>query len=153
MKYSLSQHQKMVYSLSHAIMFIMIQDYYFAVPSSYPQNFMATASNSHSVTFSWDPPPPDQQNGIITQYFINITIANSGETFQESTAERSLSINTLQPFTTYLCVIAASTSTGIGPYSMVVTLTTPQDGMLLIALSLDHGHPEFQCEYIILLCM
>lgn len=109
---------------------------------------MATASTSHSVTFSWDPPPPDEQNGIITEYFINITVANSGDIFQESTAEHSLSINTFQPFTTYLCVIAASTSAGTGPYSMVLTLTTPQDGMLLIALSHGHAFPNFNDNII-----
>ena len=89
---------------------------------------MGTAYTSRSVTFSWDPPPSDQHNGIIIEYFINITVANSGETFQESTTEHSLSIYTLQPFTTYFCIIAASTSAGIGPYSTVFTLQTPQDG-------------------------
>ena len=89
---------------------------------------MGTAYNSRSVTFTWDPPPLDQQNGIVIEYFINVTVANSGETFQESTTELSLSIYTLQSFTTYFCIIAASTSAGIGPYSTVFTLQTPQDG-------------------------
>ena len=93
---------------------------------------MGTAYTSRSITFTWDPPPLDQQNGIIIEYFINITVANNGETFQEATTERSLSIYTLRPFTTYFCIIAASTSAGIGPYSTVFTLQTPQDGKSFI---------------------
>ena len=98
------------------------------MPSGYPQNFLGVASTSHSATFTWDTPPSNEQNGIIIEYFINITIADSGEIFQESTSENSLSIHTLAPFTTYLCIISASTSAGIGPYSTVFTLQTPQDG-------------------------
>ena len=107
---------------------ILSRNDYFAVPSGYPQSFMGTTPTSRSAIFTWDPPPPDQQNGLIVEYFINITVANSGETFQETTTENSLSIYTLKPFTTYFCIIAASTSAGIGPYSTVFTLQTPQDG-------------------------
>lgn len=100
----------------------------FAVPSGYPQSLTGTAPTSDSVIFTWDPPPADQQNGIIIEYFINVTEADRGETFQETTNETSLSVYTLQPFTTYFCIIAASTSAGIGPYSTVFTIQTPQDG-------------------------
>ena len=60
-------------------------NYNCSVPSGYPQNFLGVASTSHSATFTWDAPPPNEQNGIITEYFINITIADSGDIFQEST--------------------------------------------------------------------
>ena len=94
------------------------------VPSGYPQNFMGVASTSRLVTFNWDPPPILEQNGVITVYSINITVANGGETIQRSSSETSLSIDTLMPFTTYFCIIAASTSVSIEPFSMVFTLKT-----------------------------
>ena len=38
----------------------------------------------------------------------------------------SLTITTLNPHTTYICVIAAVTSAGVGPFSTQLTLQTPQ---------------------------
>ena len=72
-----------------------------------------------------------QQNGIIILYTINVTVADSGEMFQLTSTTTSLTVSTLQPFTTYFCSIAASTSVGMGPFSTVITLQTPEDGMLL----------------------
>ena len=72
-----------------------------------------------------------QQNGIIIFYTINVTVADSGEMFQLTSTTTSLTVSTLQPFTTYFCIIAASTSVGMGPFSTVVTFQTPEDGMLL----------------------
>ena len=102
------------------------------VPSSYPQNFLVAASSSRSATITWEPPQLTEQNGIIILYTINVTIAGSGEMFQLTSTTTSLTVSTLRPFTTYFCIIAASTSVGIGPFSMVVTLQTPEDGMSLI---------------------
>ena len=72
-----------------------------------------------------------QQNGIIILYTINVTVADSGEMFQLTSTTTSLTVSTLQPFTTYFCIIAASTSVGMGSFSTVITLQTPEDGMLL----------------------
>ena len=105
------------------------------VPTSYPQNFAAVASNSRSATVTWDPPPMAQQNGIIILYTINVTVADSGEMFQLTSTTTSLTVSTLQPFTTYFCIIAASTSVGMGPFSTVVTLQTPEDGTLICVRS------------------
>ena len=100
------------------------------VPSDYPQDFVGIASTSRSANFTWDPPPVDHQNGIISEYFINITDAVSGDTLHLSTSETSLSIDFLQPFTIYFCVISSATSVGVGPHSTVFTLETPEDGKL-----------------------
>ena len=101
------------------------------VPSSYPQNFTAVATSSRSAIVTWDAPPMAQQNGIIILYTINVTVADSGEMFQLTSTTTSLTVSTLQPFTTYFCSIAASTSVGMGPFSTVITLQTPEDGTLL----------------------
>ena len=76
----------------------------------------------------------DEQNGVITSYTINITETGSGNTIQRtvsSSQDASITVESLLPFTTYSCSIAASTAVGMGPFSILVTLNTPEDGRLL----------------------
>lgn len=109
-----------LYCLAHCLL---------VVPSGYPDNFEAEATSSQSAVISWDPPPTSEQNGVITGYTINVTAVETGEMFQLFSEETSLNVDTLVPFTTYFCVIAASTSIGTGPFSTVFTLRTPEDGI------------------------
>ena len=76
----------------------------------------------------WDFPPPDAQNGVITGYIINITVLETGGIFQLFSDTTSLGLNFLRPFTTYICVIAAQTAVGVGPYSITYQVTTLEDG-------------------------
>ncbi len=39
-----------------------------------------------------------------------------------------LSVTGLRPYRTYICTIAASTSVGLGPYSVSLTVNTLEDG-------------------------
>ena len=107
---------------SLALFFLII------VPSGYPHSFEATAASSTSAIITWDPPLPEEQNGIIIGYIINVTVAETGERFQLFSNSTSITVDTLQPFTTYLCIIAARTVIGTGPFSTVITLETPEDG-------------------------
>jgi len=52
----------------------------------------------------------------------------TGATFQLVSTTTSLTVFTLDPYTTYVCIIAAVTSVGIGPFSNPFTLSTPEDG-------------------------
>jgi hypothetical protein len=97
------------------------------VPSGYPQSFSASATSSRSATLMWDPPNPEDRNGIVIEYTINVSAVETGEMFQLTSATTSLTVTLLRPFTTYRCLIAASTSVGIGPFSTVFTLVTPED--------------------------
>ena len=101
---------------------------FLAAPGAPPTNFIATPSTSRSSIITWDPPPFDEQNGIIIHYIINVTVVGTGQTFQLISNTTILSINTLTPFTSYICIIAAVTSAGIGPFSTQFNLVTPQDG-------------------------
>ena len=38
-----------------------------------PTNFSVTYINSTALVLRWQPPPPEQRNGVITRYVINIT--------------------------------------------------------------------------------
>ena len=72
------------------------------------------------VDFFWEPPPPDQQNGIITGYNIvciptegdqpvNITVTDVG-----ISGTLSATVGMFTPATQYNCAITASTSAGPG---------------------------------------
>ena len=85
--------------------------------------------SSTAVTLTWDPPPPESQNGVIVKYVINVTVQETGEKFQLTSATNTLIVTTLSPFRTYVCIIAAATSAGIGPFSISVSVMTPEDGV------------------------
>ena len=108
----------------------MIFSFYFSAPSSSPQNFTAIATSSDSVFLTWDPPEADQQNGVITGYVINVTVVETGETFQLFSSTNTLTVESLMPFTTYVCVIAAQTSVGTGPFSITISVQTDEAGMI-----------------------
>ena len=99
-----------------------------AVPSGAPQNFMITADSSTSLSMTWDPPAVQHRNGIITAYTINIT-SNGWSITQTVSLGTSFRLESLRPFVSYTCSIAAQTSVGQGPFSTTVTATTPEDGM------------------------
>ena len=112
---------------------------------------MGRIDSSRSVTFSWLAPLASEQNGVIISYTLNITETGSGQTIQRSvlSSQTSVTVNSLLPFTTYSCSIAASTSIGMGPFSTLLTVVTPEDGkhnkLWLIDANLlypmtKHGH-------------
>lgn len=71
----------------------------------------------------------EDQNGQITQYTLIIVEMESQVTIQRSipSNQTSLTLSSLLPFTSYDCMIAASTSVGLGPLSMLLQVTTLED--------------------------
>ena len=109
-----------------------IQQYTFLivlVPSGPVQDINTTVLSSEEAVISWNAPDVAEQNGIITGYVINITHANTGQSFQRMSSSNELFLTDLQPFTTYTCRIAARTSMGVGPYSFAVSFLTEETGM------------------------
>ena len=102
--------------------------YYPAVPSGSPENFMGVAQSSDTIVLTWDPPLQQNRNGIITDYIINVTALDTGEISQYITPDRSLTLNSLTPFSTYAFIIAARTSVGAGPFSTDIIIRTLEDG-------------------------
>ena len=95
-----------------------------------PEDLNVEATTSESISLSWSPPDVQSQNGIITGYLINVTAIGTGETFQVSSTTTNLVIQSLRPFTMYICVIAAETSAGTGPFSISLTVQTNESGIL-----------------------
>ncbi|XP_039711043.1 roundabout homolog 2 isoform X3 [Pteropus medius] len=98
-------------------------------PSAPPQSVTVLTVGSHnstSISVSWDPPPPDHQNGIIQEYKIwclgNETRFHINKTVDA--AIRSVIISGLFPGVQYRVEVAATTSAGVGvksePQSIII---------------------------------
>ena len=75
-------------------------------------------NGTNEVIFQWQSPPSDTTNGIIIQYIISCNNINITST------DMMIVTTLLTPATEYSCMIAASTSTGIGPYSQPIIVLT-----------------------------
>ncbi len=80
------------------------------------------------IFLTWEPPIPEDQNGIITGYHISVTALNTGVSFSVFADATNYSLDTLSPHTTYTFSITAMTVVGAGPISHFVTATTHEDG-------------------------
>ena len=100
-----------------------------SAPSGIPQNFTVLATSSRTAFLSWDPPDLPQRNGEITFYTVNISVVESEEMLQFISSSTDLELSSLRPYHTYLYIVAASTIAGEGPFSEMVTIRMPEDGM------------------------
>lgn len=99
----------------------------FLAPSGAPQNFTILPTSSQAVYLSWDPPVLHLRNGEITLYTINVSVVESAEMFQFTSVSTEFELLSLKPYHTYMFTIAASTSAGLGPFSVAFTLRMPED--------------------------
>ena len=109
-----------------------------AVPSGPPQNFQSSEVSSRSITFTWDPPLFEDQNGVITGYIINVTEIEMEESFELFSDSESLTADFVRPFSSYLFKIAGQTAVGTGTFSDPITIMTLEDGrnsLYLVVLS------------------
>ena len=98
----------------------------FAAPSGPPQGISAVALGSRVIQITWSQPLPEEQNGIIQSYIVNITVAETGHHFQLTTNQTTITAERLHPFYNYHIFVAAVT-VATGPSTEVYSLQTPQD--------------------------
>ena len=85
---------------------------------------------SDSISLTWDAPPYESQNGIISQYVIHILeIDTSTATLYYSNATDT-TVFGLHPYYIYECSVAAET-VDIGPYTAIITLQLDEDSKSL----------------------
>ena len=85
--------------------------------------------NSTAVLITWQPPPPEHRNGIITTYIVNVFLEDSHTIFQQyTTSSLSVVLAGLHPSSTYVVAVAAETGVGRGPFSSGHIIYTPEDG-------------------------
>lgn len=94
------------------------------VPSSPPFELSASLINSNSFLLSWREPLPEDQNGIIRHYLINVLEENTGREINMTSVATEILLEFLHPFYNYTCIVAAVT-VGVGPYSNPITIGIP----------------------------
>ena len=99
------------------------------VPTDVPQNVVAVAINATYAHLTWDPPPPEHQNGLIELYHIAITEADTSKQSMHMSTDETTLIGQLHPYYTYKFSFAAET-VEVGPFSSQVSLRMPQAGMI-----------------------
>ena len=94
-------------------------------------NIQLTVESFSSVMLSWEPPLSEQQNGILVRYHVIVTdagFASSRNLTYYITDGRVQLIDRLNADTSYAVRIAAATNAGIGPFSVIRTVTTLRNG-------------------------
>ena len=103
-------------------------------PSTSPRSIRLASVNSTTINSTWEPPPVPEQNGAIKEYRINLTETNTGTVLHFSSLEPFKLFTELHHYYTYEVVVAAVT-VAVGPYSMPVQITTPEDSKGSVYLS------------------
>ena len=94
-------------------------------PDSHPSITTGRALNSTHIYLTWE--PPEDPNGDIREYRVNVTEEETGRMFQVTTNTTSIIIGSLHPYYTYNCIVVAVTIAP-GPFSTVITVITDEDG-------------------------
>ena len=125
------------------------------VPTGVPRDLVAVVISSSAVNLSWQPLLPEQQNGRIIQYVVNVTTVETAEGFELVSTLNNLTVHSLHPHWTYIFTVSAETSVGVGPPSLAVTVTTLEDGktsclvsnLLFIYRRVSHTDTCIKVEY------
>ena len=86
------------------------------------------AIDSESIFVSWQPPPTEQQNGIIREYHVNITEVETGDEYSLVSYHLNATVGSLHPNYCYNITIAAVTI-GPGPPSPSFVVQTSESGL------------------------
>ena len=102
------------------------------VPSKAPADFAVNARSSTSVRASWQKPPEDSRNGIITGFKLFYKEKGSGAPQNELTISSGSTLTKdvtgLEMYREYNFEVLAFTSIGDGPKSDEKTVKTREDG-------------------------
>lgn len=101
-----------------------------SAPSSAPSDLTALHTTSTSLTLSWNPPPPQHHNGVITEYLVTVLGLSTLTSTSLTTNDTELTVTGLVPYSGYEVTVAAFTSEGSGPHTDPFLLQTEQDGKL-----------------------
>ncbi|KAM6919480.1 receptor-type tyrosine-protein phosphatase F isoform 2-T3 [Lycodopsis pacificus] len=87
------------------------------VPSGFPFNLEVTGLTQSSTKLTWEPPLVAERNGKIVHYVVVYRDINSQQNSTNRTADTHMTIQGLNPDTTYDIRVQAFTSKGGGPLS------------------------------------
>uniref|UniRef100_A0A8C1JSB4 Receptor-type tyrosine-protein phosphatase F n=1 Tax=Cyprinus carpio TaxID=7962 RepID=A0A8C1JSB4_CYPCA len=112
------------------------------VPSSYPQNLRVVGLTTTTTKLAWDPPPLPERNGKIIRYVVVYRDINSHQNQTNGTVETQMTIQGLQPDTTYDIRVRAFTGKGGGPISPKFTKNFGVKAVMKTSVLLTWEVPE-----------
>lgn len=121
-------------------MFIII-----SVPSAGVQELVGVFSSSTSLNISWQPPPVDDQNGVIRAYNVSygLNTQNRREYVNRSTSETEIELTSLEKFTEYVVVVSAYTIAA-GPEENVTNRTDSDCELESYDIRIGHNYVSQQ---------
>ena len=100
------------------------------MPSAPPRAAEARDITTTSFSVLWQPPAPEDRNGVITHYRLRVenvcTRNTTYTTIQPS--DVPYTVEHLTPYTTYNCSVRAATVNGTGNSTDETSITTLEDG-------------------------
>lgn len=111
-------------NLTFDIIFVCLE------PDAAPENVSAVSTTFSSINVSWEPVPKAEQNGIITEYEVNVSKVSGGLESQTNIFTKNLSavIQNLTMLVMYRIEVRAHTRKGPGEYSPPKKLMTLETG-------------------------
>ena len=107
-------------------------------PSAAPPNVNVGNTGSRTVTVSWSLVPKSDINGPIVGYEVKLDFFRRGNPTVKITATTDLNVDigNLFPYTAYNVTVRAKNKVGFGPYSQMKSVTTDEDGLFQLSISL-----------------
>ena len=126
-------------------------------PTAPPDKLEVIHNDSRSAYLTWDPPPEEHHNGVLTGYPVevvkqlsvgNLQIVHQEET-DANTTEISIPSYSLEPWTAYVFRVSARTAGGVGQQAEIQS-TTPEGGIALLFNHTWEGTLSFcLCAYLL----
>ena len=92
--------------------------FYSLAPSGPPLNIKTSSRSTSSLSFTWDPPEKDKQNGVISHYTACVSHSENGPCFKiYTTIKKELVVRNLNASTKYYVRVLASNKAGSSAYS------------------------------------
>ena len=110
----------------------LVIHYSITAPSQPPGNLSLTSKSSTSITASWQLPPADSRNGVITGFKLfykkKDSVGSPAEETINSASTLTKNVTGLDKYTEYEFQVLAFTSAGDGPKSVAKLERTWEDG-------------------------
>ena len=97
-------------------------------PTGSPRDVQVSTQDPTTVSVSWGFIQPSLRNGVVREYRVRVTHADSGEQRILNETASPLTVSSLHPFYNYVFEVAGFT-VALGPFSSPVNVRTPPDGM------------------------
>ena len=97
---------------------------------------MVVSVDLSSLVVSWQPPPEEDHNGVITGYVIQYTRVGISDAMNVTvTSGTTHTITGLVSFVNYSIEVAAMTTNGTGPFSTAMVQVSGQDSELTTSIT------------------